>query len=333
MESGSPTATQPPTPRPSQSALVNPLQAITPRLRSVALPAATIPSALPPAPRPSPVRLAARPSVWALVPGSLFAGGRYRLLERCGGSADTAFWRAHDSELARDVAVTVIDLRGGESATALFASTMWLCRSRSEAIAFVYDMVDCDGRAVVVAQWKQSHALGMLRAGRPADAATALGPLARMVADAHRDAAVAGLDHPSRIRVDADGVAFLAFPAVPDGATASGDVRGLGNALSELLTGMHHAGNGRPVPPSALRPDVPEAISALVVDAINTNAAAGHAAPALVTADQFATRLDIVATGTARSAAVPASTPADALPPADAGHWRPWLRLVPAHRC
>lgn len=296
------------------------------------LPPATVPSPAAPTVSPAPprpahsarpvLRAATRPSVWALVPGSLFADGRYRLLERCGGGADTAFWRAHDNVLVRDVALTVIDLRDGDTANALFDRTMWLCRTRSAAVAVVLDMFERDGRAVVVAQWKQSHALGMLRVGRPEDAAAALEPLARVVADAHREAAVVAIDHPCRVRVDADGVAYLAFPGVPVAVAARDDVRGLGNALSELLTGFHHAGNGRPLSPTALRSDVPEALSDLVVGAV----ASGDAGDA--TAEHVVTGLGAVAAAAGPVAPVPRSEPAASEPAVRPVHWRAWGPVV-----
>ncbi|WP_152447740.1 protein kinase family protein [Rhodococcus triatomae] len=273
--------------------------------------------------RPTRPSAAVPPSTWALVPGSLFANGRYRLLERCGGTADTAFWRAHDTVLARDVALTVIDVGGDDSADALFDRTMWLCRTRGDAVAVVLDMFERDGRAVVVAQWKQSHALGLVRVGRPTSAAAALDPLARTVADAHRDGAVVAVDHPNRVRVGSDGVAFLAFPGVPATATARGDVRGLGNALSELLTGIHHVGDARPLSPAALRPDVPEALSALVVGSVVSDAAAPVGQPVTGTAEQFVAGLAAVS---------PADGPSYAADPDDedsaSTSWPTWAPIV-----
>lgn len=226
----------------------------------------------------STTRASSRPPVWALVPGAQLASGRYRLLERCGGTADTAFWRAHDTVLARDVALTVVDFPAaaavdapsGGGAASYFDRTGWLCRVRSEAVAAVLDMFEVDGRAVVVAQWKQGHPLGQMGAGTPADAAASVVPLAQVLCDAHRDGAVAALDHPSRVRVGADGVSYLAFPGVSAEADARGDVRGLGNVLSELLTGMHHTGDGRPLSPSAVRPDVSPELAELVVRAVGS---------------------------------------------------------------
>ncbi|MFD4291586.1 hypothetical protein ACFWQG_00015 [Rhodococcus sp. NPDC058532] len=229
-------------------------------------------------PARSSTRTPTRPPVWALVPGAQFAGDRYRLLERCGGSTGVAFWRAHDTVLARDVALTVAEARES-SAAGFLDRTGWLCRTgdgaqprpgRTEAVPAVLDMFEADGCAVVVSQWKQSHALGLVRVGQPADAAEAVALLAGVVRDANRAGVCIGIDHPSRIRVDADGIAYLAFPGVPAQATPRDDVRGLGNVLSELLTGMHHTGTGRPLSPSAVRPDVSPALSGLIVDAVGS---------------------------------------------------------------
>ncbi|MFF0818588.1 hypothetical protein ACFYVR_26090 [Rhodococcus sp. NPDC003318] len=295
---------------------------------SATQPVVAVSPSLRPLPVRVPVRAASRPSVWALVPGSLFADGRYRLLERGGGTADAAFWRAHDTVLARDVALTVIDLGDGDSAAALFDRTMWLCRTRSGAVAVVLDMFERDGRAVVVAQWKQSHALGLLRVGRPEAAAASVASLAGVLADGHREGAVAAIDHPSRVRVGSDGVAFLAFPGVPVSATARSDVRGLGNALSELLTGLHHVGDGRPLSPGALRPDVPEVLSELVVGAVGTGEGTADPVPGAVTADRFVTVLGAVAAEAAAVADGPGAEPAHAQSPSGGVHWRMWAPFV-----
>ncbi|MGW0172976.1 hypothetical protein ACWDUM_03940 [Rhodococcus sp. NPDC003322] len=279
-------------------------------------------------PARSATRTPTRPPVWALVPGSQFAGDRYRLLERCGGSTDIAYWRARDTVLARDVALTVVEFPEADGAAAFFDRTGWLCRIRSDATAAILDMFEIDGRAVIVAQWKQSHALGLVRAGRPADAAAAVVPLARLVRDANGEGALVAIDNPGRVRVDADGVAYLAFPGVPADATARGDVRGLGNVLCELLTGMHHTGDGRPLSPSAVRPDVPAELSELIVRAVGADdVAAGRVVDVLGETVAEAAVVPAVPAAAASEIGAFVAAPA-AEPERDRTFWNTWGPFV-----
>ncbi len=177
--------------------------------------------------------------MWEPVAGTVFAGGRYRLLERCGAAGAAQFWRGHDCDLGRDVALTIVDLRGSslDVMAGYFSRTARLSRVRSESVAPILDVTEVDGRAIVVAQWQRSRPLDRTRAARPADATVALSALTRTVADLHGAGAAVGLDHPARIRVTEDGMAFLAFPGVDVRATMRADVRCAGAALGVLLAG------------------------------------------------------------------------------------------------
>ncbi|GAA4489112.1 hypothetical protein GCM10023094_50170 [Rhodococcus olei] len=278
-----PTTAKSPETKPPRAAAPRPRPGPATPLRPMPVPPVARVESGPPAPGAE-----TAPPGWEMMPGSVFAAGRYRLLERCGGSAETEFWRAHDTTLARDVALTVADLRGGDTSKGIadfFARTGRLSRVRSEALTPILDMIEVDGRAVVVAQWQASRPLDRTRAARPSDAAVSVTALARMVRDAHRDGGVVAVDEPGRVRVTDGGITYLAFPGVPAHATARQDVRGLGAVLSELLAGMHHTGPGRPLPPSAARPDLPAALSGVVVRA---------AGPAEVTAAEVVAALEAV---------------------------------------
>jgi hypothetical protein len=226
------------------------------------------------------------------VPGTVIAD-RYRLVAEVGRdrSADAVLWKARDTTLERDVAMTL--LVGGWQADARASSA--LSRATRSAhfshrhAARVLDVIQPGSTRLpggvlgaAVAEWTPGRDLAELVAGGPLSPSAALRvvePLAQAVADAHRAGLVLGIDHPQRVRVTARANARLAFPMPRGEAAVDDDVRGLGCALYLLLTarwpsadGATPAGlkaaprtaSGAPVGVRDLRPGLPVGLAALV---------------------------------------------------------------------
>jgi hypothetical protein len=234
----------------------------------------------------------------AIVPGTVIAD-RYRLVAEVGRdrSADAVLWKARDTTLERDVAMTL--LVGGWQADARASSA--LSRATRSAhfshrhAARVLDVIQPGSTRLptgvlgaAVAEWTPGRDLAELVAGGPLSPSAALRvvePLAQAVADAHRAGLVLGIDHPQRVRVTARANARLAFPMPRGEAAVDDDVRGLGSALYLLLTarwptadGTTPAGlkaaprtaSGSPVGIRDLRPGLPVGLAALVDRTLDT---------------------------------------------------------------
>ncbi len=226
-----------------------------------------------------------------LIPGAMVAGGRYRLLVRHGGVGGLQFWKALDTRLDRDVALTFIDADGtGQSADAdgILTRTLRLGKINAPGLARVLDVVRSASGGIVVSEWTEGSALHeVARTTPPADgSARAVAVLASAAEEAHRAGTELSIDHPDRIRITPDGAAVLAFPATLPGATQADDVHGLGATLYALLTDEwpapqdHPTGEiggfrtalvgpqGLPTEPHVVRAAVPFEISAVAMRAI-----------------------------------------------------------------
>ncbi|MEO9329589.1 murein biosynthesis integral membrane protein MurJ [Gordonia aurantiaca] len=203
----------------------------------------------PPVPPVPPRRV--RPRGPRLVPGAVVAGGRYRLLERHGGSRGLQFWRALDINLDREVALTFVDAEQlapppepgqevkptDQGPQAVLTRTLRLGQIAHDGIARVLDVVRGSSGGIVVAEWVPGSSLAEVAKSKPSPigAARAVRSLAAAAEIAHRSGGALSIDHPDRIRISHDGNAVLAFPGTLAGDDKASDVRGLGAVLYALL--------------------------------------------------------------------------------------------------
>ncbi|MCD2145836.1 murein biosynthesis integral membrane protein MurJ [Gordonia paraffinivorans] len=192
-----------------------------------------------------------RPRGPRLVPGAVVAGGRYRLLERHGGSRGLQFWRALDINLDREVALTFVDAEQlapppepgqeirptDQGPQAVLTRTLRLGQITHDGVARVLDVVRGSSGGIVVAEWVPGSSLAEVARTKPSPigAARAVRSLAAAAEIAHRSGGALSIDHPDRIRISHDGNAVLAFPGTLAGHDKASDVRGLGAVLYALL--------------------------------------------------------------------------------------------------
>jgi hypothetical protein len=228
----------------------------------------------------------------AIVPGTVIAD-RYRLVAEVGRdrSADAVLWKARDTTLERDVAITLLvggwqaDVRASSALSRATRSAHFSHRHAARVLDVVQpgsSRLPAGVLGAAVAEWTPGRDLAELVAGGPLSPSAALRvvePLAQAVADAHRAGLVLGIDHPQRVRVTSRAAARLAFPMPRGDATVDDDVRGLGSTLYLLLTARWPATDGStpaglkaaprtaagaPVPVRDLRPGLPVGLAALV---------------------------------------------------------------------
>ncbi|GAA5124011.1 protein kinase family protein [Pseudonocardia adelaidensis] len=248
------------------------------------------------------------------IAGSLLAS-RYRLRTRVGTdpAACAEFWRAEDTILRRDVAVTVLrrpapgavladDLSDTARAEQMVVRALRSGSFEHDGCARLLDVltpgaasVPDDVLGAAVTEWVPGRSLGEVVADgliKPLAAARAVAPLAAAAEAAHRHGLVLGCDHPQRVRITPDGRAQLCFALPRSDVTPADDVRGLGAVLYTLLTSQWPLSSadaaraglpaaertpaGALLPPSELRPGVPVELDTLTRGTLGPDGAPGH---------------------------------------------------------
>jgi putative peptidoglycan lipid II flippase len=241
------------------------------------------------------------------VPGVSIAG-RYRLLASHGGRPRLQFWHAVDTASGAEVALTLVDPDRElpeEFVHEILARTVRLKGIGTTGIARVLDVLHTGAFGVVVAEWIDGGSLRQISetAPSPEGVASAMQSLAAAAEEAHRAGLVLSIDHPSRLRVSADGHAELAFPATMPETTPQSDLRGLGCALYALL--LHRwpvngaaptdwpdaelDSDGQPMDPAAINPDIPFLISATVAALLRDHGGIASAATLVTLLSQAST--------------------------------------------
>ena len=224
-------------------------------------------------------------------------GGRYRLVSLIAtDSHGNRFWRAKDTVLPRDMAVTL--LPGGTSTSATVARTLRAGRLHHIGLPQTLDVGTDHGQSYVVGQWVDGATLTDLLAQGPLEpnvATSITAKISEAVAEAHRNGIALGAIHPSLVRVNFDGQVRLSHVIAHGSAPPDQDIRAVGGLLYLMLTGtwpLPESGDdklpqaptrsGREIPVSDLRPEVPAALSALATRALHPDEPDGiHAVGAI----------------------------------------------------
>ena len=156
-------------------------------------------------------------------------------------SADAAghwFWRAKDTVLPRDMAVTILPDTTGASATV--ARTLRAGRLHHIGLPQTLDVGTDHGQSYVVGQWVDGATLTDLLSAGPLepDVATSItAKISEAVAEAHRNGIALGAINPSLIRVNFDGQVRFSHVIAHGSATPDQDIRAVGALLYLMLTG------------------------------------------------------------------------------------------------
>ena len=210
-------------------------------------------------------------------PGAM-VGGRYRLVSLVAVDASgNRFWRAKDTVLPRDMAVTL--LPDGPNTNATVTRTLRAGRLHHIGLPQTLDLGTESGHSYVVGQWVDGATLTDLLAGGPLDgevASSITAKVADAVAEAHRNGIALGAVHPSLVRVNFDGQVRLSHVISYPGASTDQDIRAIGGLLYLMLTGAY------PLPQNGMSPALPVAPTSggreLPADEAKSSAPAGLSA-------------------------------------------------------
>lgn len=209
-------------------------------------------------------------------------------------SSGRQVWRGMDVLLNRPVTV-VLRTPGGPEAEEMLAAAVAASRVNHPNIVGVYDAVDQGDCAYVVREWVEGQSLRDAIGAAPMavdHAVEILQCVSEAVAAVHATEVAHGNIHPGTVLLSTDDRAVLADPRADATATQVGDVRALGATLYCALTGgwprtvpgpasLPDApvdADGKPVPVSQLRDDIPERLDILIGDLLSDRTAPPTAA-------------------------------------------------------
>lgn len=184
-----------------------------------------------------------------LVPGAPVSDGRFRLLADHGSVPGARFWQAREQATGRTVGLVFVDTTGSApmapatpaaaagAAAEVVRRTRKLAQLEHPAIAPVLEVSAYRSGCLVVTEWVTGTSLrGVAEAGAdPRAAAYAISVLSDAAAAARDCATPLGLDNHARIRIDVEGEAVLAFPAVLADASYARDLSAIGSSLIRLI--------------------------------------------------------------------------------------------------
>ncbi len=230
-------------------------------------------------------------------PGDVLAD-RYRLIDLLTESGGGRFWRAHDSVLARHVALHVIEA-SDERADGLLEAARRSATIPDRRMLRVLDADRVDGLCFVVNEWGSGSSLDIMVATSgplsPRRAAWLVSEVASSIAAAHDAGMAHGRLVPENVLVDRTGSVRLigfcvdaALRGLPAGRVST-DVADLGGLLYCALTGrwpgVSHSDvpqapheHGQVLRPRQVRAGIPRPLDALCDAVVNPYATAASAA-------------------------------------------------------
>lgn len=184
-----------------------------------------------------------------LVPGAPVSDGRFRLLADHGGVQGARFWQAREIATGKEIALVFVDTSGNAPFAALSPAaaagiayevqrrTKKLAALNSPAIAPNIRTEAYRNGCLIMADWVPGSSLAAVAqdGADPRAAAYALAELSEATGAAHNAGVALGLDNKSRIRINTDGIAVLAFPAILPESTFHRDARSLAAAVEMLI--------------------------------------------------------------------------------------------------
>ncbi|RIJ79173.1 murein biosynthesis integral membrane protein MurJ [Nakamurella silvestris] len=239
-----------------------------------------------------------------LSPGAV-VGGRYRLVNLVAvDSMGNRFWRAKDTVLPRDMAVTL--LPDSPTVAATVARSLRAGRLNHIGLPQTLDLGTERGQSYIVGQWVEGATLTDLLVSGPLEgeiASSITSKVAEAVAEAHRNGISLGAIHPSLVRVNFEGQVRLSHVVAQASATSDQDIRAIGALLYLMLTGTwplpQHAvsqvgtsptlrpapaSGGHAVPALEVRPQAPPALAALADRALHPESSQGVRSAAAIAA-------------------------------------------------